>query len=70
MDFAIGILLTVMGLVAIQIGVDLWLRKKRADRHVLITDGSSGIGLWLAIQAVKMGANVTIIPRDATNLGE
>jgi 3-dehydrosphinganine reductase len=33
-------------------------------KHVVITGGSQGIGKSLAIEAVKEGANVTIIARN------
>lgn len=38
------------------------------NRHVLITGGSSGIGLALARQAAGEGARVSLIGRDATRL--
>lgn len=60
-------------LIITHISIYLWLRKvpKKSirDRHVVITGGSSGIGLGLAIQCVKLGAHVTIIARNVTNLG-
>lgn len=37
-------------------------------QHVLITGGSSGIGLALALEAVKLEANVTIVSRSETRL--
>lgn len=37
-------------------------------QHVLITGGSSGIGLALAQQAAAAGAHVSLIARDATKL--
>ncbi|KAG8187411.1 hypothetical protein JTE90_009487 [Oedothorax gibbosus] len=50
----------------------LYLRKKKAllldNEHCLITGGSSGIGLAMAIQAAKAGANVTIIARSKERL--
>lgn len=33
-------------------------------RHVVITGGSSGIGLWAAIYCARLGAHVTIIARN------
>jgi len=39
-----------------------------AGSHVLITGGSSGIGLSVAIEAAKLGANVTLLARDTTRL--
>jgi 3-dehydrosphinganine reductase len=38
------------------------------DQHVLITGGSSGIGLALARQAVAAGARVSLIARDPIKL--
>ena len=38
------------------------------DRHVLITGGSSGIGLALARQAVAAGARVSLVARDPGRL--
>lgn len=40
------------------------------DRHVLITGGSSGIGLALAHRAVKEGARVSILARSHQKLEE
>ncbi|KAL7061026.1 hypothetical protein AAHC03_09752 [Spirometra sp. Aus1] len=40
------------------------------NKHVLITGGSSGIGLALAREAVKRGAYVTIVARSTTRLNE
>lgn len=44
----------------------LLTRKKKSidNKHVLVTGGSSGIGLWAAIYAARLGANVTIIARN------
>lgn len=74
MNLCCETILVVIFLFAAHIGIYLWLRKKPAksikDRHVVVTGGSSGIGLWLAIHAVKLGANVTIIARNIVNLGE
>ncbi len=40
------------------------------DKHVLVTGGSSGIGLALAREYMKKGARVTIAARDITRLQE
>lgn len=44
----------------------LLTRKKKSidNKHVLVTGGSSGIGLWTAIYAARLGANVTIVARN------
>lgn len=59
-------------LVAAHIGIYTWIRKKPKksieNRHVIVTGGSSGIGLWIAIHCTKLGANVTIVARNVTNL--
>lgn len=68
LETAIAIIL----LVAAHIGIYTWIRKKPKksieNRHVVVTGGSSGIGLWIAIYCAKLGAHVTIIARNVTNL--
>lgn len=39
-------------------------------KHVVVTGGSSGIGLWVAIYAARMGADVTIVARKVAILGK
>jgi 3-dehydrosphinganine reductase len=41
---------------------------KLVDAHVVVTGGSSGIGLELARQAVKRGARVSLVARDQARL--
>jgi 3-dehydrosphinganine reductase len=38
------------------------------SKHVLISGGSSGLGLEIAKQALAQGSYVTIIPRNLSNL--
>jgi 3-dehydrosphinganine reductase len=38
------------------------------DQHVLITGGSSGIGLALALQAAEVGARLSLVARDEGKL--
>ncbi|KAL3320986.1 hypothetical protein Ciccas_000346 [Cichlidogyrus casuarinus] len=52
-----------------------YFRSKKSEtylpkKHVMITGGSSGIGLQLAILAHKFGANVTIVARNQKRLEE
>lgn len=51
-----------------------WIRKpaKKSirDRHVVVTGGSSGIGLCIARQCIKLGAHVTIVARNKANLAD
>lgn len=44
--------------------------KSIAGRHVVVTGGSQGIGMWAAVRAAQLGANVTIVARNAKQLGE
>ncbi|KAG2494260.1 hypothetical protein HYH03_007615 [Edaphochlamys debaryana] len=49
----------------------MWFFRKKVDlagKHVLITGGSSGIGLALAEEFVKQKANVTILARNEERL--
>lgn len=70
MDFLFSI--TIFVALIAHIAIYLWTRKQPSksieNRHVIITGGSSGIGLWLAIHCVKLGAHVTIIARNVQNL--
>lgn len=67
-------ILVVIFLIVAHLAIYSYLSRKKAknikERHVVVTGGSSGIGLWIAIHAVKLGANVTIIARNIANLGK
>ena len=63
----------VIGLLAIiPIAISFWVKKSffwsMKGRHVVITGGSSNIGLWIAIRCVKMGAHVTLLGRNVRRL--
>nr|XP_026489804.1 3-ketodihydrosphingosine reductase [Vanessa tameamea] len=67
----IGVVILIM--IIILIALHKCLEKKIVyknlkNRHVVITGGSSGIGKSVAIEAAKLGANVTIIGRDIQKL--
>lgn len=72
MGFLLETVIAVILLVAVHVTIYTWIRKKPKktieNRHVVVTGGSSGIGLWIAIYCTKMGAHVTIIARNVTNL--
>lgn len=74
MSLFIETALIVIFVIVAHVIVYLWIRKapKKSirDRHVVITGGSSGIGLAIAMKCVKLGADVTIIARNLTNLGK
>lgn len=68
MDHQTEIILTVLGIALVH-GLVFYLvsRKPKANirgRHVVVTGGSSGIGLWAAVECVRLGANVTIVARN------
>lgn len=44
--------------------------KSIAGRHVVVTGGSQGIGMWAAVRAAQLGADVTIVARNVEQLGE
>lgn len=51
----------------------LVVRKKPKSingKHVLITGGSKGIGLCLAVECARRGANVTVVARDEKMLSK
>lgn len=68
MEHQTEIILTVLGIALVH-GLVFYLvsRKPRANirgKHVVVTGGSSGIGLWAAVECVRLGANVTILARN------
>lgn len=72
MVFSVQTSLAVGFLAIIPIAVSLWLKKSFfwsiKGRHVVITSGSSDIGLWIAIRCVKLGAHVTLLGRNEKKL--
>lgn len=60
--------------VFVHILVYLFVTRKRTksivDKHVVITGGSKGIGLCLAVECALKGANVTVIARDEKMLSK
>lgn len=72
MGFLIETLVLIIFLVIAHAAIYYWTSKKPIksirDRHVVITGGSSGIGYWLAVHCVKLGAHVTIVARNVKNL--
>lgn len=59
-------------LFAVHYAIYTWISKKPKksfqNRHVVVTGGSSGIGLCVAQQCAQLGAHVTIIARNIQNL--
>lgn len=60
--------------ILVHILVFMFVTRKRAksivDKHVVITGGSKGIGLCLAVECALKGANVTVIARDEKMLSK
>lgn len=73
MDTTLEIFLWVLLTLFLHLIVFLCLIKKSpksiSGRHVVITGGSQGIGLHVAINCAKLGANVTIVARNVEMLG-
>ncbi|GFU45781.1 3-ketodihydrosphingosine reductase [Nephila pilipes] len=59
-------------IILICVALYLFFREKKTidltNEHCVVTGGSSGIGLAIAIHSAKMGANVTIIARSKIRL--
>ncbi|XP_053695444.1 3-ketodihydrosphingosine reductase [Sabethes cyaneus] len=47
---------------------DVKRRSQIYGKHVLVTGGSSGIGLWVAVECARLGADVTIVARNVEQL--
>lgn len=66
--------LVVAFLIIVHIGIYIWTSKKPLrsirDKHVVVTGGSSGIGFWIAVNCVKLGAHVTVLARNVQKLEE
>lgn len=68
-EYVIYIVITIL----LHVGVLYFLKRNRDSlrlrgRHVVVTGGSSGIGLWAAVYAARLGAHVTIIARNVEAL--
>lgn len=68
-EYIIYIVITILLHIAVLYFVTRKPKKSLIGRHVIVTGGSSGIGLWAAIHCAKLGAHVTIIARNVTLLG-
>lgn len=72
MIFSIQTSLAIGFLAIIPLAISLWMKKSFfwsiKGRHVVITGGSSDIGLWIAIRCVKLGAHVTLLGRNVKKL--
>lgn len=72
MVFSLQTSLVICLLAVIPIAISLWLKKSffwsLKGRHVVITGGSTDIGLWIAIRCIKLGAHVTLLGRNAKKL--
>ncbi|XP_034659897.1 3-ketodihydrosphingosine reductase [Drosophila subobscura] len=72
MEFSWDVIACLGLAVLVHVLVYIFVMQKRAKcidgRHVVVTGGSSGIGVCLAIECVTKGAHVTIIARDEKRL--
>jgi len=72
MNLSIEITIYILIALIVHILIYILVTKKKPKningKHVVITGGSSGIGLHLAIECAKRGANVTLIARNVNLL--
>ncbi|XP_058058723.1 3-ketodihydrosphingosine reductase [Anopheles bellator] len=67
MNHSTEIILTISGIVLVHgLIFYFFLSKSRLikGKHVVVTGGSSGIGLWAAVECVRLGAHVTVVARN------
>lgn len=63
-EIAIYIIITVFLHLAVLWALQKKPKKSLKGRNVIVTGGSAGIGLHVAINCAKLGANVVIIARN------
>lgn len=72
MNLSLEILVYIAVAIAAHVVVFIFVTKKKPKsifgRHVVVTGGSKGIGLYIAVECATKGANVTVIARDETML--
>ncbi|GLJ08860.1 hypothetical protein SUGI_0097250 [Cryptomeria japonica] len=70
----IGALSTVIAIIVISFLLSIWKPythvRSLQNKHVLITGGSTGIGLEIAKEAIAQGSYVTLIARNISKLNE
>ncbi|ETN58584.1 short-chain dehydrogenase [Anopheles darlingi] len=67
MNHTTEIILTLAGIALVHGLIFFFLTRKSRlikGKHVVVTGGSSGIGLWAAVECVRLGAHVTVIARN------
>lgn len=69
-QFLIGIVIFLHAVVFIVLKLTKNPPMKLSGKHVVVTGGSSGIGLWCAIKCATLGADITIIARNQKNLSK
>ncbi|XP_075146107.1 3-ketodihydrosphingosine reductase [Haematobia irritans] len=63
-EISLYIVLAILAHVAVFVFVNRKRSKSIVNKHIVITGGSKGIGLCLAVECALRGANVTVIARD------
>ncbi|XP_067623725.1 3-ketodihydrosphingosine reductase [Eurosta solidaginis] len=72
MELKLEICVWILIVILVHIAIYMFVMRKRpkmlVGRHVVITGGSRGIGLCMAVECAMKGANVTLIARDENSL--
>lgn len=73
MDVELEVVFIVIFVVLLHLLIFYYLTRKKKSvegKHIVVTGGSSGIGLWIAIHAARAGAHVTIVARKISLMGK